>query len=91
MRGLSRSLAKALLLLLLLGSSAPPAVAQCSMCKSVVAQSPEGRQLAGELNKAILLMLASPYLIFGSCLAVVFRNRLGDLGRRFLRARPLPR
>ena len=64
--------------------AAPAALAQCSMCKAVVAQSPEGQRMAGELNKAILVMLAAPYLVFGSCAAVLFRSRLG-------RARAPPR
>ena len=50
----------------LLWLAAAPALAQCSMCQSVVAQSPEGQAMAGELNKAILLMFVAPYLVFGS-------------------------
>jgi hypothetical protein len=69
----------------------PAALAQCSMCKAVVAQSPEGQRMAGELNKAILLMFAAPYLIFGSCAAVLFRSRLGRATRRLARFLALPR
>jgi hypothetical protein len=53
-----------------------PAEAQCSMCRQVVTQSAEGQQMATELNRAILVMLAAPYLVFGSVLAAVFRGRL---------------
>ncbi len=70
---------------------AEPALAQCAMCKSVVAQSPEAQALAGELNKAILFMLAAPYVVFGSFTAYLFRGRLGGFARRALRTLLLPR
>jgi len=71
--------------------AADPALAQCAMCKSVVAQSPEAQAMAGELNKAILFMLAGPYVVFGSITAYLFRGTLGEFVRRALRALVLPR
>jgi hypothetical protein len=77
--------------LLTLLALAEPVLAQCSMCKSVVAQSPEGQAIAGELNKAILVMFAAPYLVFGSFTAYFFRGRIGQVVRRILSALVLPR
>jgi len=66
--------------LVVLGASllvlAEPAFAQCSMCRSVVAQSAEGRALAEQLNGAILLLFVAPYLVVGSVAVVAFRDRL---------------
>jgi hypothetical protein len=65
---------------------AEPLAAQCSMCKTLLEGSAEGRQVARGLNHGILLMLAAPYLIFGSFAAVLFRRRiLGALTRRWAR------
>jgi hypothetical protein len=65
-----------------------PASAQCAMCKTVVNGSAEGRTLATQLNHAILVMLAAPYVVFGSLAAVLFRAplraRLLSLRRRVL-------
>jgi hypothetical protein len=68
-----------------------PALAQCSMCRAVITQSAEGQRMAGELNRAILLMVAAPYLIFGSCAAVLFRSRLAATLKRVARILILPR
>ena len=70
--------AAALLLL-----AAHPALAQCSMCKTALAGSSEGQRIASEFNHAILVMVAAPYLIFGSIAGWLFRNRIaGWLGAR---------
>jgi hypothetical protein len=61
------------------------------MCQSVLVQSPEGQAMAGELNKAILVMFVAPYLVFGSFAAYFFRARLDGAVRRTLRALVLPR
>jgi hypothetical protein len=53
-----------------------PLLAQCAMCKATVTQSPEGREMAGRLNQAILVMLAAPYLVFGTVAAVLLRGRV---------------
>lgn len=79
------------LALLLISALAAPALAQCSMCRSVIAQSPEGQAVAGELNKAILVMFAAPYLVFGSFAAYFFRGRIGGVLRRALGGLVLPR
>ena len=78
-------------LVVALGLAATPAAAQCAMCRSVIAQSPEGQRVAGELNKAILLMFFAPYLIFGSFTAWIFRSRIGGGLRRVASVLFLPR
>lgn len=75
------------LAVLLLALAATPAAAQCAMCATTVANSEEGRALAGSLNSAILLMLAAPYAVFGTFVAVFFRHRLRELAGRVLHAR----
>jgi hypothetical protein len=80
-----------LALVVVLGLAATPAAAQCAMCRSVIAQSPEGQRVAGELNKAILLMFFAPYLIFGSFTAWIFRSRIGVALKRVAGLLFLPR
>jgi hypothetical protein len=73
-------------LLLLVGG---PVLAQCSLCKTVLTQSPEGRQLSETFNLAILVMVFAPYLVFGSLALILFR---GPIRRGVSRwARLLPR
>ena len=79
------SLAVALLLL------PEPAFAQCSMCKTVVLQSPEGQAMSGQLNLAIVIMFFAPYLVFGSIAAVLFRGRLTAFALKIVRVLFLPR
>jgi hypothetical protein len=67
-----------------------PAAAQCAMCKAVLEGAVEGRRIAEGLNKGILLMLAAPYLIFGSFLLLVFRRRLLDSAARWRAGRTAP-
>lgn len=67
--------------LLLLGAVAiaavcAPALAQCSMCKTALTNSSEGQRIAGEFNRAILLMVAAPYVVFGSIAGWLFRSRI---------------
>ena len=72
----------------LLAGAAAPARAQCAMCKATLESSEEGRRVSGELNRAILVMLAAPYLVFGTCASVLFRRRIGAfLKTRLLRRR----
>jgi hypothetical protein len=83
-----------LALLLALGGAAifaPPALAQCSMCQQVVAQSPEAQRMSGELNRAIVLMFAAPYLVFTSFILAFFRAPIGCRLRSLLRVFALPR
>jgi hypothetical protein len=50
-----------------------PVNAQCSMCRTALENSPEGRGMAASFNRGILLLLAVPYAIFGTVGVVVFR------------------
>ena len=43
-----------------------PSIAQCSMCRTTLTQSEEGRELASGLNRGILFLLAVPLLVVGS-------------------------
>jgi hypothetical protein len=72
-----RRAARLLALAALLAGGAAPAGAQCAMCKATLESSEEGRRVSGELNRAILLMLAAPYVVFGTCAGVLFRRRIG--------------
>jgi hypothetical protein len=67
-----------LLLALALGfaSLGNPALAQCAMCRSALASSLEGAALQGPLNRAILVLLAAPYLVLGAFVLLVWRERL---------------
>ena len=51
------------------------------MCKTALTNSPEGREIGEQFNKAILLMIGAPYLVFGMVGVVVFRDRLEALWR----------
>jgi hypothetical protein len=81
------SLAGAALVAVAFVVPAPPAFAQCAMCKATLESSEEGRRVSGELNRAILVMLAAPYLVFGTCASVLFRHRIAA----FLKTRLPPR
>jgi hypothetical protein len=69
----------------LVTAAAGPALAQCSMCRSVLEQSAEGRKLSEQLNLAILVMFFAPYLVFGSFVVMMFRGRIGGFLSRLLR------
>jgi hypothetical protein len=69
--------------LLLAACLAEPALAQCAMCKTALTSSAEGQRIAGDFNRAILLMLAAPYLVFGAIAGWLFRSRI----RKWLVAR----
>jgi hypothetical protein len=66
----------------LLALAASPAAAQCAMCKTALAGSPEGRAIGAQFNQAILLMLAAPYLVMGGFVLAVRRGRLRGDARR---------
>lgn len=70
----------------LLGGPAA-ARAQCAMCKATLESSQEGRRVSGELNRAILVMLAAPYLVFGTCASVLFRRRIASFVKNRLTRR----
>jgi len=59
------------------------AAAQCAMCKTALTNSPEGRDLGEQFNRAILLMIGAPYAVFGVVGAALFRERLRAAWRRF--------
>src|SRR5688500_12071960 len=50
--------------------------AQCAMCRTALTGSPEGRAIGEQFNRAILLMMAAPYVVIGTVGAVFFRERL---------------
>lgn len=87
----ARRLFALLVVVALLGLAAAPVAAQCSMCRSVLTQSPEGRRVSEQLNNAILVMLAAPYLVFGSFVLVLFRARVLRQLVRVVRLFLLPR
>jgi hypothetical protein len=45
---------------------------QCSMCQSVVSQSPEAQAAAAQLNLAILVLFVAPYLLLASFAFLLF-------------------
>jgi hypothetical protein len=53
------------------------------MCQQVVTQSPEVQHMGAELNKAILVLIAAPYLLVSILAAALLRPRI----ERTLRAR----
>jgi hypothetical protein len=71
----------------ILVAGAGPAFAQCSMCQQVVSQSPEVRKAGMELNLAILVLFAAPYLVFATLAVVLLRPQIERyLRKRFSRA-----
>lgn len=69
-------LAAALAASCLLLALPPEAQAQCAMCRTALTGSPEGRAIGEQFNRAILLMMAAPYVVIGTVGAVFFRVRL---------------
>jgi hypothetical protein len=57
---------------------APAALAQCAMCKAAVAAS--GDSAAATLDKAILVLLIPPVMIFCAIFIVAYRLRAGAQG-----------
>lgn len=49
------------------------AAAQCAMCRTALENSAEGQAIAGSFRYGILMLLAAPYLIFGTVGIVIFR------------------
>jgi hypothetical protein len=60
------------------------------MCQSVVSQSPEAQAAAAELNRAILVLFAAPYVVFATLLFLFFREPLSRFLAR-VAGHPLPR
>jgi hypothetical protein len=65
-----------------LALAAAPAFAQCAMCQTALLNSPEGRGISQEFNRAILVMVFAPYLVLGSVGAVLLRHRIRASLRR---------
>jgi hypothetical protein len=61
---------------------APPAAAQCAMCKTALTNSEEGRGLTAEFNRAILIMLLGPYLLMAAGAGYLLRGRIRSLAAR---------
>jgi len=74
-----KALALGALALVLSGTAAALASAQCVMCKTALTDSPEGRAINQTFNRAILLMLVAPYAIVGTLMATVFRRPLAHV------------
>ena len=49
--------------------------AQCEMCRTALADSIEGRQMAGAFNDGILFLLGAPLLVVGGIALLVIRER----------------
>ena len=60
------------------------------MCRTALTNSPEGREIGEQFNRAILLMIGAPYVVFGAVGAAIFRERLHATWRRFRRPRMVP-
>jgi hypothetical protein len=71
-----------LVLAVLLSAAVPRAGAQCAMCRSTLESSEEGRRLAVNLNRGILVLLGAPFGVAALVGASLYRNR------RRLRAPP---
>jgi hypothetical protein len=72
-RGFRAIVAVAFGLALLLGL-ADAVLAQCPMCRTAL-ESPEGRQLAGAFNRAILFLLSVPFTLVGTVALLIARSR----------------
>lgn len=70
-----RALAGLVVLLALLHGAAPPAFAQCALCRAAVESSQEGRAMAAKLNRGILLLLGAPLAVGASIGVAMFRSR----------------
>jgi hypothetical protein len=62
--------------------SAAPVMAQCAMCQTALMNSPEGRGMGQEFNRAILVMFFAPYAVFGVVGTILLRHRIGASLRR---------
>ena len=45
----------------------------CAICRAALANSPEGRILAGSFRRGIVILMAVPYGIFGTMGYAIFR------------------
>jgi hypothetical protein len=91
-----RQALRALVAVIVLGmplAAPPPAAAQgCSMCKTALTNSEEGRAMSVQFNHAIVVMLIAPYLLMATAAAYLLRHRIRTLASRAAaRVRPLAR
>jgi hypothetical protein len=64
--------------------AADPAGSQCAMCRSALENSAEGRAISASLGRAILVLLAAPYLVVTAFASVLFRDRIVRFLRRLV-------
>ena len=50
------------------------AQAQCSMCRTALESSPEGKGMAASFNRGILFLLGIPYIMVSTVGVVVYRG-----------------
>jgi hypothetical protein len=50
-----------------------PAFAQCAMCRQAL-QSPEGRQMISAFRSGIVLLLLTPFAVFGTVATLAIRR-----------------
>jgi hypothetical protein len=63
-----------MLSVLVIGLFQTPALAQgCSMCRTALENSPEGKEMSTHFNRGILFMLTVPYLLFSAFGIVLYR------------------
>jgi hypothetical protein len=70
---MKRLAAIALLSILAVGLFQVSAEAQCSMCRTALENSPEGKGMASSFAKGILFLLAIPYALMGTIGLVLYR------------------
>ena len=73
---MTRTLAAAAAIVIVLAMLSEPIGAQCAMCRRAL-ESPEGQQLASALRRGIMVLFAAPFLLFGivAMLAVRLQRR----------------
>jgi hypothetical protein len=62
--------------------TASPVLAQCAMCQTALMNSPEGRGMGEEFNRAILVMFFAPYAVVTVVGTVLLRHRIRAAVRR---------
>ena len=68
-----RKLLPAILIIAAIFAFEASAWAQCSMCRTALESSAEGKFLAGSFAHGILLLLFLPYIIFGTISLAIYR------------------
>jgi hypothetical protein len=60
------------------------------MCRTVLTNSSEGQAMAEQMNSGILIMIAAPYLVFGTVGVTLFRGRIAAAWRERRRRASVP-